>query len=83
MIYCKYSKKVNVAGNVKLNLDYLTHKVMNIAKCLWYINTYKEQLQHGKDFKQVQISLALYKDKSGIWICNGRSSNAKIELSAS
>ena len=39
-------------------------------------------IETSKGFKQVQVSLHLFKDKSGIWRCRGRLSNADIELSA-
>jgi hypothetical protein len=54
---------------------------MNKAKCLWYKHLQKTTAT-SKDFKQVQVSLGLYKDKNGKWRCGGRLSNANIELSA-
>ena len=64
------------------NLGLLSLAEITEAKTLWYKHLIQRIIETSKGFKQVQVSLHLFKDKSGIWRCRGRLSNADIELSA-
>ena len=64
------------------NLGLLSLAEITEAKTLWYKHLIQRMIETSKGFKQVQVSLHLFKVKSGIWRCRGRLSNADIELSA-